>query len=88
MLLNSQYEHWRLLTSVESGSVATLARVVWTQKVRQVAKLSRSSELSFESSHLDVLLLRAACDGKLLTLTQYSVERCIRSRGQAAPPLI
>ena len=40
------------LTRVESGSVATLSRVVWTQKVRQLAKWSRSSDPSFAPSHL------------------------------------
>ena len=70
--------------------MATLTRVVWTQKVRQVAKWRRSSELSFDPSHLTHHHIGCSEEqtGSFLTLTRCFARRCTRSRGQVAPPLI
>ena len=70
--------------------MATLTRVVWTQKVRQVAKWRRSSELSLDPSHLTHHYIGCSEEqtGSFLTLTRCFARRCTRSRGQVAPPLI
>ena len=89
------------LTSLDRGTLATLSRLVWTQKVRQLAKCRRSSDPSLVSSHLRICQVKPFKPWKYqvkpwraptwllwLTWTRCCARRCTRSRGQGAPAWI